>query len=184
MITGALGDRAEGNVEPAQQVGELRGLITMITAVAGAVAAAGSGMGSGLVPGPGVQGCWPRAQPCAIAVPSGPVTVTHHRDRGCSEAACTRRRVSSGSSEAQRAGLAGRVRPAQQGAGRDDQVDQGGQRRQAAGRGAGAVRSAAEPAGTALVLVLVLVTIQAAGLRGLAAGRRITGLRAGCRPGR
>ena len=42
-------------------------------------------------------GCRPRAQPCPIAWPSGPTTVTHHRVAGCSPAARIRSRVTSAS---------------------------------------------------------------------------------------
>ena len=98
VVAGALGDRLEGDVQGAQEVGELRGL----RGRRGGPVAAGGGGGLGLVGAScsggaaGDQGCCPGEQPWAAAVPSGPRTVMHQRVWGWLEAARTMSLVSRG----------------------------------------------------------------------------------------
>ena len=81
------------------------------------------GLGSG-----GGQGCWPAAHPWAIAVPSGATSVAHQRVLGCLEGGLDQGPGFLSVQQAPAGGLGGGGAPAQQGPGRDQEVDQGRQR--------------------------------------------------------
>ena len=129
-----------------------------ITAARGA--AAGAGRISAAIGGERGGRCRPCAQPCPIAWPSGPTTVTHHRVAGCSPAARIRSRVTSastGPNAATSPGVSREPEDCRQGNGHVDP------------RGQAARRPAGRPAGDAGIV---------RGCRGHPGGGRLTRRRA------